>query len=488
MAGMKDTELGAWLRQQRHDRGWTKPEMARRLIQAGRDTGDTGMPGVDGVVHNINRWENEGGVSERYRLPYCTALDIHPTQFGPHATGKPADAMTLETVAEVVSGNPPSFLVPSQRLSTIPELTDPHLLTLAGITYLGREESLLGEFAVKREVMMAAHESSDHAAEHEQHGIGEATLDQLHADLARLSSLSSTGAPLPAFQDTRRVRDRVNRLLDRRQRPREQADLYFLAGCLNGLMGITANRLGYPDAAEELLRAGWAYANVIEHSALRGWLRINFSYVMYWRGWYAESRDMAADGLRYAPSGLTGADLYLMHARALARVGDADAARRAVGLAHAAQESGDRDDLVELGGECALSRATTYAMAGTALAEIGGDGSEAARELETAISLYDQGPGPGEEHGFASKALAGTDLALVRLRSGALDAAATALGPVLTLPPAQRIATLTTRLIRVRDELAAPVFRGSPQARDLGDQIEAFGREAVTAGLHSLTS
>ena len=120
---------------------------------------------------------------------------------------------------------------------------------------------------------MAAHEGSDHAAEHEQHGIGEATLEQLRADLARLSGLSDTGAPFPAFLDMRRVRDRIYRLLDRRQRPARAGRLYFLLGCLNGLMGITANRLGYPDAAEELLRAGWAYANVIDHNALRGMLR-----------------------------------------------------------------------------------------------------------------------------------------------------------------------------------------------------------------------
>ena len=182
-----------------------------------------------------------------------------------------------------------------------------------------------------------------------------------------------------------------------------------------------------------------------------------------------------------------GANLHLEHARAAARLGDADTARQAVGLAHAARERDYSDDLVEIGGEeFALSRATTYSMAGGALAEIG-DGREAAGELERAISLYDEGPGSGEQHGFAGKALAGTDLAVVRLRSGALDAAATALGPVLALPPAQRVSTLTSRLARVRDELAAPVFRGSPQARDLGDQIEEFGREAVTAGLHSLS-
>lgn len=301
---------------------------------------------------------------------------------------------------------------------------------------------------------MAAHEGSDHAAEHEQHGIGEATFEQLRADLIRLSNLSDTDAPFPAFLDMRQVRGRIYRLLDRRQRPREQADLYFLAGCLNGL---------------------------------RGMLRAEYAYVMYWRGCYGEGHDLAADGLRYASQGPVGANLHLEHARAAARLGDVDMARQAVGLAHAARERDYSDDLVELGGDVfALSRATTHSMAGGALAEIG-DGHEAVGDLEHAISLYEEGSSSGEQHGFTGKALAGTDLAGVRLRSGALDAAAMALGPVLALPPAQRVSTLTSRLARIQDELAAPVFRGSPQARDLNGQIEEFGREAATAGLHSLS-
>jgi hypothetical protein len=349
------------------------------------------------------------------------------------------------------------------------------------------QEPSLGDSMVMREVLMAAHEGSNHAEQAEDHGIGEATLEQLRADLVRLSGLIDTGAPLSAFLDMRRVRDRIYRLLDRRLWPGEQADLYFLLGCINELMGLAANRLGYPDAAEELIRAGWAYANAIDHNPLRGMLRARLSYVMYWRGWYSQSRDLAADGLRHASRGLVGANLRLEHARALARLGDPDAARREVGLAHAAQEADYSDDLTEIGGEeFALSRAAACSMAGGALTEVG-DGREAAAELETAISLYDAGPGPGEQHGVAGKALAGADLAMVRVRSGALDGAVAALEPVLILPPAQRVATLTARLTRVRDELAAPVFRGSPQARDLGDQIEEFGREAVTAGLHSLS-
>ena len=57
--------LGAWLRQQREARSWTRREMARQLIQAGRDTGDTTVPGMDSMCHNIHRWERGRGGSHR---------------------------------------------------------------------------------------------------------------------------------------------------------------------------------------------------------------------------------------------------------------------------------------------------------------------------------------------------------------------------------------------------------------------------------------
>ena len=194
---------------------------------------------------------------------------------------------------------------------------------------------------------------------------------------------------------------------------------------------------------------------------------------------------MAADGLRYLSQGPLAANLHLNHACAAARLGDLDTARQAVGLAHAAREGDYRDDLVEIGGEeFSLSRATTYAKGGRALVDTGANGHEAAAELEGAISLYDQNADPAEQHWFGGKALAGTDLAVVRLRSGALDAAVAALAPVLALPPAQRVATLTTRLVQVRDELAAPVFRGlatgpRPERPDRGVRPRGRHRRAA---------
>jgi hypothetical protein len=193
---------------------------------------------------------------------------------------------------------------------------------------------------------------------------------------------------------------------------------------------------------------------------------------------------LAADGLRYATTGQTAASLHLKYASAAARLGDTDAASRAVLAAHEARENQQPDDLAEIGGEYAISDATHHYLAGSALAETNDAGSGAAGEIERAVALYAQGPNPGEQHWFGARALASIDLAVIRLRSGALDAAAAALEPALSLIPAQRIVPVTDRFRLVRAELAAPVFRGSAQARNLDEQIEEFSRDSVTTGPH----
>ena len=134
-----------------------------------------------------------------------------------------------------------------------------------------------------------------------------------------------------------------------------------------------------------------------------------------------------------------------------------------------------------------MSRASERYLTGSVLIDIPDAASDAATVLESATTLYAEGPGPGETHGFGMEALARVNLAEARLRAGGIEAAAQVLGPVLSLPASKRIDSIPRRLSRVQAELHAPVFRGSPQARDLSDQIEEFGREAVTAGLHSLS-
>lgn len=467
--------IGAWLRQQREARVWSRREMARRLTQAAQAADDTTVPGIEHLCTYIRRWESSRhGPTERYKLYYCTAFGIRVGQFG---TAKPP-----EPKAEIVAAASP----PAPVATGVPTLADPPLAASNAAAYRGTYGSEPDHSAAGREVVMAAHEGSEHAEQAEAHDIGEATLEQLRADVARLARLFDTDEPLGVFLEMRRVRMRVYRVLDRRLWPRERTDLYFLMGCLNGMLGNTANCLGYPDAAEELIRSGWAYANVIDHRPLRGLLRLELAIVMYERGWFEASRDLAVSGLTFLSAGPHAADLHIRHALAAARLGDTDTARQAVRDAHEARDPDYNDDLVEMGGKFVISKATHYGFAGAALTAIPGAEREAAGELEQAIGLYDEGPGEREQHWFAGRPLASIDLGVARLRSGALDAAASALEAALSLSPAQRITRVTARLAAARDELAAPIYRGSAQARELGERIEEFGRETIVVGLRSL--
>ena len=74
---------------------------------------------------------------------------------------------------------------------------------------------------------MAAHEASHHAEHAERRDIGEATLEQIRADIVRLSREYMTAEPFPMFIQTRRVRSRVYAALDRQLWPRDQTELYF---------------------------------------------------------------------------------------------------------------------------------------------------------------------------------------------------------------------------------------------------------------------
>lgn len=90
---------------------------------------------------------------------------------------------------------------------------------------------------------MAAHEGSEHAGQAERRNIGDTALEQLHADVGRLSHDYMTGEPLPLFFEMRRVRNRIHAVLDHRLWPRDAADLYLMAGCLNCLMASAAKKV-----------------------------------------------------------------------------------------------------------------------------------------------------------------------------------------------------------------------------------------------------
>ena len=321
------TDVSIWLREQREARGWTRSEMARQLIQAGRARGDRQLPGLDGMCHNIYRWERGGPLSDRYRLHYCGAFGIQPAQFAPGPVPEPAmvaipaittrPGMPVGSVEQAVSAAVPARPVPALPQSGF-------------AVYREAEGPGLGAFSVEREVLMAAHEGSEHAEGAERRDIGPVTMEQLRADVRRLSAELMTGDPVASFLEMRRVRARIFRVLDQQLWPRDQTDLYFLLGCLADLMAAAAGDLGYPQAAEELIRSGWAYANAIDHRPLMAHLRLQLANIVFWYNQPQQARDLAEDGLRYLRDGPNAAYLHVRYAAAAAQLGDSDSAYRAL--------------------------------------------------------------------------------------------------------------------------------------------------------------
>ena len=152
------------------------------------------MPGADNISHNIYRWER-GAVApaERYKLLYCGAFGIPFGQFGP-GRGQGPPAGMVDNGPGVPAASAYRGLPSSDSAGPIP-LADP------------------GASAIRREVLMAAHEGSEHAERAEQRGIGEATLEQFRADTASLAVAYLTGDTFGLFTEMRRVRNRITEAL-----------------------------------------------------------------------------------------------------------------------------------------------------------------------------------------------------------------------------------------------------------------------------------
>src|SRR5262249_62028847 len=103
---------GQWLQRQRQARGWSVPEMRRRLREAARQAGDN-LPDNACLTVMSHRWEDDrSGISERYRLHYCKAFQIPIEEFGRSLTepqqpfGDHATALALAASCPL-SGAPP---------------------------------------------------------------------------------------------------------------------------------------------------------------------------------------------------------------------------------------------------------------------------------------------------------------------------------------------------------------------------------------------
>jgi len=477
-------QLSMWLREQRLARGWSVAEMGRRLQQAARSTGDHTVPGIAILASYVRRWEKGIiGLTERYQLHYCTAFGIPPAQFGPPAlpgeqpgTGALAPRPASRDVTTLRPGVPPG------RREEPADLTG----WLAGPGgYRGSdtkvsaaerpEEPPVGSADLL--IAMIAEESLDFGEWADTSNVADATLENYARQVRQLADDYQHEAPYPLLLETSRLRDRVFAKLRGHQRPDQASELYLIAAQVCGLLAWMAGDLSHYRAADAHAWTGWVCAEHADHDGARTWLRVTQSKLAYWQGRFAESAQLAEDGLGYQcpDSGQVMAAIF--QARALARLGRHQEAAGALGDARDRMDQAGQD---EVGGLWSVIPARFHSLAGNVQVWQRDPGQVLA---ETALALEQFEAADPRDHNYGAVAHARIDQARAHLLLADLDGADNALRPVLSLAPESRYEPVTQHLAQLRQALAQPDFRDAPVARQLQDEIETYCRESIINGL-----
>jgi hypothetical protein len=346
-----------------------------------------------------------------------------------------------------------------ERLLGPPELT----IALTAIT----EEEL---------VVNAARESVDHAIESAS-ALDPSALEHLHAAAGRAAVAYYVTPSLEMLTDLVKLRNTVYEQLDRTHKPRQQTELYLIAGQVCGLLSSVSWDLGHSDVADEQARAAHTYGNVIDHPSLAAWARALQVTVAFWSGKPRRAAGIAAAALENAPTGTARVRLHSVNARSLALIG----ARQEVQseLNKAADEldrAGDDPFLDEIGGELGFDRSRRALCAGAAYVALG-DGDQAEIEAMGALQLFAELP--EETRWGAGELGARIDLGTARTLRGDLAGAEDALSTVLDLDPSRRTEALSLRMQGLGRILGTSRYRGATEARRLGEAIEGFAESSL---------
>jgi hypothetical protein len=474
--GVSDT-LSAWLREQRLAHSWSVAEMGRQLQHAAKTTRDHTVPSAATLAAYIRRWETgRSGITERYRLHYCTAFGLQPAGFGPL---QPAPEPQDDLVGIVVSG----------AGTALP--ADPDVLRGVTLPYWSPKLSGYGETRTEHNAVhctgqqpqpdssfhlmtVIAQESLDFGEWVAMSEVGDATIERYAAHIRQLSRDFEYAAPLPLFLETRRLRDRIASQLRGHQRLDQTRDLYLVAAQVCGLLAWMSGDLSNYHAADTHAWTAWLCAEQAGHDGARAWVRATQSKLAYWDGRYSESTQLAEDGLRYEHADTAGTLLALFQARALAHLGRRAEATQALTRADTERERAADADLV--GGIWSVAPERFHNMAaGTYM--LLDQPRQVLAEASRAVTLAESAPS-AEQHLY-TELHARMDQAEAHLREPDLDAVSVVLRPVLDLPPDSRNDPVTKCLARLDAALTAPSFAGSQQAHQLQEEIEIYRAEAI---------
>jgi transcriptional regulator with XRE-family HTH domain len=327
-------------------------------------------------------------------------------------------------------------------------------------------------------VDMAADESSRFITWAEDENVGELTLEQLHAQVRRISDAYLKAPTEPLFVRTKELRDRAFTLLAGQQRPSHARDLYAAAGWSLTMLAWMSVDLGRPDAAEDHARAAWLCAERAEHDGLRAWVRATQHTAAFWQDDFNKAAEYAADGLQYVTGS---AALFLTSANALdlARSGQDEQAWEALRQAWARAEAVEPTD-DELVGPftCSFDRASGL-WSDTQLTL--GAAEAALEHAERAVSVFDALP-PARRN-WGSERMVRLQKVRAHLALGQLDGAELALAPVLDTAPEHRVRPLLVRMNDVYTAARTARYANEPIAARIRSDVLAFQQAATTRKL-----
>jgi hypothetical protein len=158
-------------------------------------------------------------------------------------------------------------------------------------------------------IVNAGRESVQHAI-NAASALDPSALEHLHDAARRAARAYYVAPPLPMLTDLVRLRDTVYEQLTRTRKPRQQTELYLLAGLVCGLLSSVSWDLGQPEVAENQARTAHTYGSVIDHPSLCAWSRALQVSVMFWTARPRHAASLAAAALETAPVGTARARLH----------------------------------------------------------------------------------------------------------------------------------------------------------------------------------
>jgi transcriptional regulator with XRE-family HTH domain len=466
----------------RHAHGWTQEELAHRYNQVIND------PSSPVTYKHISEYENW---PDSKRRPTLTFLRNLAQVFGT-VEWKLIDFDDFDRMNhhERAALKPSSEIPDNGRATQSSHLTTSTTSTLikpladASDSVNQARRMADEQRPISDLISHVAFESLRHAENAQGQGMPDVTLDEITAEVERLTKEHLYSDSLSTLTDTIHLRDGIYRLLEYRQYPRQTEHLYYLASIVCALLADDSVSYGFPQAAEDQARAGWTYAEIINHNSLRLWCRTMQANVAYLgnRPQRALQLTMSAEEWATEPIGKVG--FYNSIALFSALTGRADEARVALAESFDSYESstGNSELFDQLGGMFSYSRAKMLQVATMIHLELKDAVNAESTALE-AIQLYEASP--PELRAFGNEASARIDLGQARLLNDDAEGASDALMPVLQLPTPKRLDWVVLRLQDFSSKLRQHHIGISNLGRQLTLQIEDFVEAPASRALPS---